>query len=471
MRAEAVTRPDDVADLPGMSDLPAPPGEVHLVGAGGAGMRALAVLLADAGYRVTGCDRSETAEAPEITGRGGELRIGHDPDHVRRAVLVVRSSAVPEDHAELRAARDAGVPVLRRSRVLGALVNGRRLVGVAGAHGKTTITAMTALAAESAGLDPCAVVGGRVPAWDANGRAGRGPAVVEADEYDRSFLDLDPSLAVVTSLEAEHLESYGGVGGLEEAYRTFAERASDRDGVLYCTDEEGARRLGESLSGATGYGLSEDAEVRVEITERAGADPRLVTPEVAFPFRLAAPGVHNLQNAAAALAAALRLGAEPERVRDALADFRGVGRRLEELADADGIAVMDDYAHHPTEVRASLAAVRSAYPSREVVVVFQPHLFSRTRRLAEEFAAALGEADRAWVLPVYPAREDPIPGVDATMIVDAGERLEPIDRAEAITRPLAEVAGPAVIVYMGAGDVTRLARDAAREVSSDAMGA
>ena len=470
MPAEAMER-TRAGGIPGRGELPSPPGEVHLLGAGGAGMRALAVLLADAGYRVTGCDRSDTAQAPEITRRGGTLHVGHDAEHVHGAVLIVRSSAVPEEHPELKAARRAGIPVLRRSRALGALVNGRRLVGVAGAHGKTTITAMTALAATKAGLDPCAVVGGRVTAWDAHGRAGGGPAIVEADEYDRSFLDLDPSLAVVSSLEPEHVESYGGREELEEAYRTFARRAAGRDGVLYCADEPGARRLGEDLPGAWSYGLAEDADVRVLPAETSAGSPRLTAPETAFPFRLAAPGVHNLQNAAAALGAALRLGAEPNRLRDALAEFRGVGRRLEQLVDAGGVAVMDDYAHHPTEVRASLAAARGAYPGRELMVVFQPHLFSRTSRLAHEFADALGGADRAWVLPIYPAREDPIPGVDAELIVEAGEGLERLTREEAVRSPLDAVDGPTVVVYMGAGDVTAFAREAAREVGADAVGA
>ena len=470
MPAEALERTRD-AGLPDRSELPSPPGEVHLLGAGGAGMRALAVLLADAGYRVTGCDRSETAQAPEITRRGGELHVGHDAEHVHGAVLLVRSSAVPEEHPELQAARRVGIPVLRRSRALGALLNGRRMVGVAGAHGKTTITAMTSLAATSAGLDPCAVVGGRVAAWDAHARAGGGPAIVEADEYDRSFLDLDPSLAVVSSMEPEHVESYGGREGLEEAYLTFARRAAGRDGILCCADEPGARGLGESLPGALTYGFAEDADVRVLPPGSATDSPRLVAPEATFPFRLAAPGVHNLQNAAAALGAALRLGARPERLRDALAGFRGVGRRLEQLVDAAGVAVVDDYAHHPTEVRASLAALRSAYPSRELLVVFQPHLFSRTSRLAREFGEALDAADGAWVLPIYPAREDPIPGVDAALVVEAGEELEPLAREDAVREPLEAVRGPTVLVYMGAGDVTEFAREAAREVGPDAVGA
>ncbi len=475
MIAEATARASagPGAGLPRRADLPAPPGEVHLLGAGGAGMRALAVLLADAGFRVTGCDRSPSAEAPEITRRGGGLAVGHDPAHVADATLVVHSSAVPADHPELAAAAEAGVPVMRRSRALGALVNDRRLVGVAGAHGKTTITAMTSLAAAAAGLDPCAVVGGRVSAWGANALAGDGPAVVEADEYDGSFLDLDPSLAVVSSLEPEHLESYDGEAGLRRAYRTFAERAAGRDGVLYCVDDDGARELGRSLDGATGYGLSEDAEIRVLPPTEDEPSPRLATPGRTLRFRLAAPGRHNLQNAAAALGAALRLGARPERIRDALADFRGVGRRLELLADAGGIAVIDDYAHHPTEVRASLAAVRSAYPSRSVLVVFQPHLYTRTERLAAEFADALAGADRAWVLPIYPAREEPIPGVEARLVVEAGDGLELVEREAAVEAALAaaaEASGPVAVVFMGAGDVTELARTAAGEVGADAVG-
>lgn len=446
-----------------------PGARVHMVGVGGAGMRGLAHLLADGGYRVSGCDRSGPPDAPELIDRGVELTGGHDPAHVRGIDLVVHTAAVPRDQPELRAARESEVPVMGRARASGAVLNGRRMAGITGTHGKTTTAAMAALACEAAGLDPTALVGGRVPAWNAYARTGGDPAVVEADEYDRSFLELDPDLAVITSLEPEHLDSYGEVSDLEEAFAEFAGRAAGRDGVLYCADDEGAERVAGAAEDAVSYGTDPTAPYHVE--ERRRGDVRrctLFAPEGRVETALRVPGEHNLLNAAAALATALRLGAEPERLNGSLGEFTGVDRRLQLLADRGGVAVVDDYAHHPTEVRAALSSLRERYPDRRLVAVFQPHLFSRTRDFAGEFAGALTGADRAVVLPVYPAREEPIPGVDSGLVtasVDGGglELGEPEDvTGDPWIDALSEVA--TVVVYMGAGDVTELAHSVARSV-------
>ncbi len=466
------------------SDLPGPGAEVHLVGAAGAGMRALAVLLAGEGYRVSGCDRSG-GDVEEIRASGGLVQEGHDPSHVLRASLVVRSSAVPEEHPELRAARERGVPVWRRARVLAALVNDRTLVGVSGTHGKTTITAMTALAAEAAGLDPCAAVGGRLPTWGSYARRGRGAvAVVEADEFDRSFLELDPDLALVSAVEEEHLESYGSLEALESAYREFAGRASDRLGVLWCADDPGAGRVAGGLRGSASYGLAPDADYGVVAGEggSGGGGPEPVcavlhAPEGEVPFRLGAPGAHNLQNAAGALAAALRLGADPARLEAALADFTGVARRLELLAASERVVVVDDYAHHPTEVAASLAAAARMQPGARLVAVFQPHLYSRTRRFAAEFAEALAAgADLALVLPVYGAREAPIEGVDSRLILEAAriqaqaggrapvEGTLPDEVLDLVRAAAAGQSPRTLFLFMGAGDVTELAHRCAAAV-------
>ncbi|MDP2479855.1 MAG: UDP-N-acetylmuramate--L-alanine ligase [Candidatus Palauibacterales bacterium] len=470
--------------LPRSADLPAPGSEVHLMGAAGAGMRALAVLLAGAGYRVSGCDRSG-GPVEEMTGTGGRLDDGHDATHAEGPALLVRSSAVPEDHPEVLAARRLGVPVWRRARALAALVNDRTLAAVSGTHGKTTITAMTALAAEAAGLDPAAAVGGRLPTWGSHARSGGGRvAIVEADEFDRSFLELDPDLAVVSAVEEEHLESYGSVEALEAAYRTFAGRASSRLGVLWCADEPGARALGAALRGTASYGFAAGADYRVEPVggepEDGGAAPRrarLHAPEGEVPFRLGAPGAHNLQNAGAALAAALRLGADAADLEDALSEFTGVARRLQRLAASDRVLVVDDYAHHPTEVAASLAAARHLAPGARLVAVFQPHLYTRTRRFAAEFAAALaGGADLAFVLPVYGAREVPIEGVDASLVLRAAS-VAPVTDAAPVEETSAEevldlvraaAAGQSprtLFLFMGAGDITELAHACAGAVS------
>ena len=470
--------------LPRRSDLPPPGAHVHLIGVAGAGMRGLGVLLLDAGYRLSGCDRAGAAGLDELTERGAALSAGHAASHVEGADLVIFSSAVPADHPELRAAAEVGVPVMKRARALAALLNERRLAAVSGTHGKTTITALAGLACSAAGLDPVVAVGGRVVGWNGYARPGAGDvAVVEADEYDRSFLDLDPSLLLISSVEPEHLDTYGTLEELERAYLVLAERARARDGVLYCADDAGARRIGESVGG-TSYGLAADADCRVEVLAREGSRQRcrLTLAAGGWDFDLEIPGEHNAQNAAGALAMALRLAAPSSSgallegellgtgaLASAFEGFRGVDRRLQLLADTAGLALFDDYAHHPTEVAASLTAVRRAFPERRLVAVFQPHLYSRTRAFADEFGEALGAADEALVLPIYPAREDPLPGVTSRLIADAsGGGVRLASKEEALEFALA-ARGPIALVFMGAGDVTELAHQAVRE-RTDAMG-
>lgn len=457
--------------------LPEPGARIHLVGVAGAGMRGLALLLAEGGYRLSGCDR-EAPEVPELAGRGVVVERGHDPSHIEGVELVVCSAAVPEDSEELLAARAAGVRVLKRARAMGALLQARRVVGVAGTHGKTTITAMAGLACQAAGLDPTVLVGGRVAEWGAFARQGGGDvAVVEADEFDRSFLELYPFLALVSSAEPEHLESYGSWEAVRDAYGEFAARAAARGGVLYCADDPGAREIGVPLGGS-GYGFSPGAEYGIESVESGteGQRFRVRSPRGLLDLRLRVPGEHNVRNATAALALALELGGDPAPIVESLASFTGVERRLQTLAESGNIVVVDDYAHHPTEVEASLGALRSRHPEARLVAVFQPHLFSRTRRFAARFAAALGEADEALVLPIYPAREAPLPGVTSALIaaeeatVRQTTRAEVMEAVRAVARGEPRVAGSRwVFAFMGAGDVTRVARQAAEEVTGRAV--
>ena len=466
-------------------DLPRPGAHIHLIGVAGAGMRGLGLLLTEAGYQVSGCDRVGTLNLPELAAVGASLAVGHDPSHVERAALVIHTSALPADHPELLAAQRLGIPVLKRARALAALLNHRRLAAVAGTHGKTSITALAGLACTAAGLDPAVAVGGHVPMWSGFARVGAGDvAIVEADEYDRSFLELDPQLVLISSIEAEHLDTYGSVQDLEQAYRELALRALDRDGLVYCADDPGARRIGERLGGAS-YGFATEADYRVEVLHRAGRSQlcRLFAPGGELQFGLDVPGDHNAQNAAGALAVALRLvgpagvgeglpGVPPPHEAEVLstsmlstafARFGGVDRRLQLLADEAGTAVLDDYAHHPTEVAASLAALRSAYPNRRLVVVFQPHLYSRTQMFAAELAEALATADDALVLPIYPAREEPIPGVDSGLISTAAAGKVRLATKEEGLAAAGSLRSPSVVVFMGAGDVTELAHRAAEE--------
>jgi len=435
-------------------------------------MRAIATVLLDGGWVVSGSDR-DSASNSGLAALG--LRVVPDADSATasRADLLIYSAAVPDTHPALAAARSAGVPAMKRSVALGALVNDRRLAAVAGTHGKTTVTTMLGLALEAAGRDPLVVVGGHVREWAGNARIGGGPeAVVEADEYDRSFLQLDPTLGVVTSVEAEHLECYGDEAELRSAFESFARRAVDREGVLVCADDEGALALGRRLGAATTYGFSPDADYRVQVVAAApdGQRCRLRGPDLDLSFDLGAAGAHNAQNAAAALVAAIRLGAEESALSGCLRHFHGVERRLQLLASRGGVFVIDDYAHHPTEVRASLSAVRSAWPGARLVAVFQPHLFSRTRAMAAEFGAELAAADQAWVLPVYPAREEPIPGVDADLVVREAAGHVRTAFAEDLPELVRQARGDTVILFMGAGDITEVAHRAARELEGHALG-
>jgi UDP-N-acetylmuramate--alanine ligase len=435
-------------------------------------MRALAAALVDGGWVVSGSDRDANSAAglPEI---GVTVVSDDDTRRASESALVVHSSAIPAEHPALVAAETAGVPVMKRSSVLGALVNDRRLAAVSGTHGKTTVTTMLGLALEAAGRDPLVLVGGHVPEWGGNARSGAGPeAVVEADEYDRSFLELDPTLAIVTSVEPEHLECYADETELRSSFETFAGRAVDREGVLTCADDEGARALAAALPSTTSYGFDVSADCRLQVIASAadGQRCRLRGPGLDLSFDLGATGAHNAQNAAAALLAASRLGVAEEVLSGCLGDFRGVERRLQKIASRGGVIVVDDYAHHPTEVRASIAAVRSAWPAAQVVAVFQPHLFSRTGAMAAEFGRELALADRALVLPVYAARERPIAGIDSALVVRDAPGHVRLSNEEDVPALVKRTGQDTVFLFMGAGDITDTAHRAARELEGHALG-
>lgn len=397
---------------------------VHFMGVGGAGMCPLAELLFRHGGQVTGCDRSESRSVADLESVGIACEIGHDASHVRGISALVVTAAIPADHPEIEAARVEGIPVLKRAEALGAWVNEGRLLAVAGTHGKTTTTAMATEILAAADLDPTGLVGGRVQGWNGNLRYGADDLfVVEADEYDRSFHTLRPDVAIVTNLEADHLEIYGDLDGVRDGFRVFLDGMKPGGTVAVCADDSGASLLLPEL-GAHGltYGTNAGAMVRgVDVEVRDGVTRcRIMERGVnAGMFEVPIGGVHNLRNALGAAAAARVLGVEWDAIRRGLAAFRGVGRRFEKLGESAGVLVIDDYAHHPTEIAAALVAARDGYPGRRVVAAFQPHLYSRTRDFRDEFGQALSLADEVWVTDVFPAREPPIPGVDGSMIADA----------------------------------------------------
>lgn len=438
------------------------PRPVHFVGVAGAGMSALAELFVRRGVSVTGCD-ANVSGAADLGRLGVTLHEGHDPSHIAGARAVVITSAMRRDHPELEAARAAGLPIVRRAEALGEAVSGCTLVAVAGTHGKTTTTVMTTEALAAAGLRPTGVAGGRVGQWGGNLRFDSDRLfVVEADEYDRSFLALHPTVAVVTNVEADHLDIYRDLADIRETFERFIAPAHT---IVLCDDDAGASTLGVSGGAQVmRYGTT-SRDARVVGVPRATTDGCTIV-SVAFDgdalgdVTLRVPGVHNVRNALAAIASGLALGATLDGMRAGLEAFGGVERRFQRLGDVHGIAVVDDYAHHPTEVAATIAAARNAYPGRRLVVAFQPHLYSRTRDFAAGFADALSASDAVFLTALYPSREVAIPGVTSALIAD---RMAAAGHAPAWTGTRAEAAAALVpfvragdvVLTMGAGDITQ----------------
>jgi UDP-N-acetylmuramate--alanine ligase len=438
------------------------PRPVHFVGIAGAGMSALAELFVRRGVRVTGCD-ANIAGAADLERLGITAMQGHDPAHADGARALVVTSAMPKDHPELERARSLGLPVVRRAEALGEAVAGGELVAIAGTHGKTTTTVMTTLALTGAGLDPTGVVGGRVGSWGGNLRPGSTSLfVVEADEYDRSFLALAPTVAVVTNVEADHLDIYKDLADIRATFAQFVRGART---IVLCADDTGANTLPTpSDAEIIRYGLvSRDARLRaVDLrTEASGSLFEVVYDgDELGEVELAVPGRHNVLNALAAIASGLALGASIHPMGVALSEFTGVERRFQRLGSARGVLVIDDYAHHPTEIRATLAAARAAFPGHRVLAAFQPHLYSRTRDFANEFGQALAAADAVFLTEIYPARERPIEGVTSDLIEralrGAGGALAWRGDRPVLAEALAgAVRQGDVVLTIGAGDITK----------------
>ena len=436
---------------------------MHFVGIAGAGMSALAELYVRRGIAVTGCDTTSAAAA-DLERLGIHVLHGHDPSHVDGASELIVTSAVRRDHPELERARSLGITVTRRAEALGRAVSVGRLVGVAGTHGKTTTTVMTTQALAAAGLNPTGIVGGRVGAWNGNlSDGGEDLFVVEADEYDRSFHALAPTVAVVTNMEADHLDIYPG--GIEEIRDAFAQFVRGARVVVLCADDRGATSIPTPSSAEViRYGTkSDDARLVATAIESVNGGSRFdcfYDGQKLGDVELRVPGMHNVRNSLAAIASGIALGVTVPQMRSGLASFTGVERRFQRLGDAARVTVVDDYAHHPTEIEATLQAARSAFAGRRIVAAFQPHLYSRTRDFYPEFASALSRADVVFLCDLYPAREQPMEGVSSALIAERmrekgkGPVWEgPRDKAaEAIA---SHAKADDVVITIGAGDITR----------------
>ena len=431
-------------------------------------MSGIAELLVNLGYDVSGSDARRSQTTDRLATLGVRVAVGHCEDNIGDADVVVFSSAVRPDNPELTAARARQITIIPRAELLGELMRLRFGIAVAGAHGKTTTTSMIALVLERAGLDPTVVIGGRLSALGGNARLGRGAYMVaEADESDRSFLKLFPAIAVLTNIDREHMEAYGSFHNLQQSFVEFANRVPFYGSIVVCADDPELAALRPRFSRRViSYGLSGDAniaasDVRLEgFGSQSTVTRRLASGETGTlgTLRLQVPGRHSVQNALAAVTVALELDVPFAEVASALADFQGVERRFERRGPVDGVTVIDDYGHHPTEIAAVLAAVRAAKPSR-VIVAFQPHRYSRTRDLMREFGLALAAADELVLTEIYAASEDPIPGVTVEALAAAinTSRATPVRVVKALDEVapiVAEIARSGdVVITLGAGSI------------------
>jgi len=451
----------------------------HFIGIGGAGMSGIAHVLHERGVAVTGSDLKMSRYAKQLEDAGVPVAIGHRAENLGEPEVVVISSAIPESNPELAEARRRDLPVWPRAKMLAHLAEERQTIAVAGTHGKTTTSSMIATMLAAVGTDPTFLIGGELNDMAANARCGAGSYyVVEADESDGSFLYLDPNVAVITNVEADHLDHYADLAAVEAAFRAFCAKVPDDGVIVLLGDQPGIERV---LPGAAGrvitYGESEGVDVRCHALHVQGlghefavttADGRSVAAKVRV------PGRHNVLNATAAIAVAWHLGLDLEAAAAGVAAFSGVRRRFDLVGVVDGVTIVDDYAHHPTEVRATLAAARQGDFDR-VWVVFQPHRYSRTAALGGEFGRAFGDADRLVLMDVYGAGEAPIPGVSGKTILDAVLRSRP--RAQAAYFPhradveayvLGKVRPGDLVLTMGAGDVTSIGGELIRALADRA---
>jgi UDP-N-acetylmuramate--alanine ligase len=443
-------------------------GRVHFVGIGGAGMSGIARIMRKRGVAVSGSDRAASPQLDELAQLGATVYVGHSEEHVAGAdTIVTTPSAIGDRNVEIVEARRLGISVLPRAAVLASIMMGKRGIAISGTHGKTTITSMLTTVLRHSGADPSYVIGGVLAETGLGADEGSGEwFVAEADESDGSFLMLSPTAAVVTCIEAEHLDNYKDLAEIEATFAAFVGKIREGGLLVAGRDDPGAAALAASAARlplrVRTYGESPEADYRVTGVSVAGMTTRLtVTSAATGPHSLtvAVPGRHYALNAAAAFATAVELGLPASAVIEGLEAYRGAQRRMEPKGEADGVRVLDSYAHHPTELAADLTAARDVAGGGRVIAVFQPHLYSRTRFFAAQFGAALGLADEALVLDIYAAREEPEPGVSGRLVADAvpGSRGRFLPDAAAVPEVVAGLAKPGdLVLTMGAGDVTSL---------------
>jgi UDP-N-acetylmuramate--alanine ligase len=454
--------------------------KIHFVGIGGIGMSGIAEILLDQAFSITGSDRQLSEVTEHLRDLGAAIYEGHSALNVEPDVdVLVYSSAVPPDNPELVEARRRKIPVIRRAEMLAEVMRLKYGIGIAGTHGKTTTTSMVSLVLMEGGLDPTAIVGGKLSGLGGtNARLGHGEfIVVEADEYDRSFLSITPTIAVLTTLDADHLDCYRDIEDIKSAFITFANKVPFYGFIILCLDEASLQDIMPKVSEKkiVTYGLNPQADLQaLDITHSENTSTFTVMSRggVLGGIRLQVPGTHNVQNALAAIGVGLELGIPFEKIKVGMERFTGVYRRWEVKADVAGIMVVDDYAHHPTEIKASLEGAKSGWRKRRVICAFQPHLYSRTRDFYEEFGRAFFNADVVIVTDVYPAREEPIQGVTGELIVNAAKMfghkdVRYVPDKKDVPDVLLSLARPGdIVITVGAGDIWKCGEEFIRRLQN-----
>lgn len=440
---------------------------IHFVGIGGSGMSGIAEVLLNLGYNVSGSDAKETDITRRLAGMGSRVFIGHRASQINGSHVVVMSSAINSGNVEIVRARELEIPVIPRAEMLAELARLKYAVTIAGTHGKTTTTSLVSLVLQAAGLDPTVIIGGRLKNIESHAKLGQGEYLVaEADESDGSFLKLSPAIAVITNIDNDHMDFYQTEERLHDAFIQYANRVPFYGAVILCEDDKGVSLVKDRITRRRlSYGFSEKADVRA-VNPLANGNAGHPCCDVFFKgvklgeLRLKVPGRHNLQNALAGVAVGLELDIDFGTIAVALEKFQGVGRRCEIKGESNGVLVIDDYGHHPTEIKATIDAIKNAWPGRRLVVLFQPHRYTRTQSLWREFGPALKAAEGVFILPVYPAGETPIPGVGSNLIVnaarEAGITAEYADTSAVIQILSKELKPGDVLLTLGAGDVWKI---------------
>lgn len=441
--------------------------KIHMVGIGGSGMSGIAEVLLSLGYEITGSDTAESATTETLRSLGARVSIGHAAENVENVQVVVKSTAIGEDNPEVASARGRGIPVIPRAEMLAELMRLRYGIAIAGTHGKTTTTSLTATIFDKAALDPTVVIGGRLNVYGANAHLGHGKFLIaEADESDGSFLCLFSIINIVTNIDSDHLDHYGTREAIDEAFLQFMNNAPFYGLNVVCGDDPGICALLHRVKRPTlTYGLGENCALKAVILEEGAVSRFEVWRDGARlgEVRLPQPGRHNILNALAAIGVALACDIPFEKCAEGLASFAGVGRRFEWRGEKDGITVIDDYGHHPTELAATIAAARKVFPGRRLVVAFQPHRFSRTQALFGDFCKVFANVDLLLLTEIYAASEKPIPGVSGLSLAQGVRQvtqtpLHYCQTLEELMKKLQETLRPGdVLLTQGAGSITKIA--------------